>query len=173
MSPSPSFLWIRGIVGQHIRDHSKIQPFKIWLYLITKMTEKTLNPVKMKWDAATEAKLLKQIIKNAKLGKKDHEELAEFMGCTPRAIKEHIVVMQKPAPKHKSEDSAPSTPMKSAKGTPKKHTPVRKMAGNKKRHSSDGEDDNDEKVLEGLLAKRVKAETSNEIEVGDLSNDFI
>ncbi|OJD15677.1 hypothetical protein AJ78_04095 [Emergomyces pasteurianus Ep9510] len=136
------------------------------------MTEK--SPVKMKWNAATEAKLLKQIIKNAKLGKKDHEELARFMGCTPRAIREHISQMQKGAPAVESGVSAPSTPVKTAKVTPKKHTQIGSMVGNKKRQSSNEEDDGEENgQIADRLVKRAKYERSNEVEAEDLLSNYV
>ncbi|KKZ63226.1 hypothetical protein EMCG_02431 [[Emmonsia] crescens] len=125
-------------------------------------------PVKMKWDNATEAKLLKQIIKNAKLGKKDHEELAEFMGCTPRAIKEHISAMQKGAPNEETGSSGPSTPVKSAKSTPKKQTPASAAVGGKKRKSTMCDDENDHQVDDSPV-KKVKAEISNWAEVKKLN----
>ncbi|PGH06043.1 hypothetical protein GX51_02634 [Blastomyces parvus] len=121
------------------------------------MAEKT--PMKMKWDHAAEAKLLKQIIKNAKLGKKDHEELAEFMGCTPRAIKEHIASMQKAAtPKDASGGSGSPSPRKNGKSTPEQRTPASRKGSNKRKSASE-DDEND--LVDDSPLKKVKAEDSD------------
>ncbi|EEQ90527.1 hypothetical protein RJZ56_005203 [Blastomyces dermatitidis] len=118
------------------------------------MAEKTT--MKMKWDHATEAKLFRQIIKKAKLGKKDHEELAKVMGCTPRAIREHIIWMQKAAPKEESDDAGSPSPVKRAKTTSEKRTPASEKVGSKKRKNTSDDDEND--LLDNSPLKKVKAE---------------
>ncbi|KAG5288118.1 hypothetical protein I7I48_10220 [Histoplasma ohiense] len=127
--------------------------------------------MKLKWDHATEVKLLMQIIKNAKLGKKDHEELAEYMGCTPKAIKEHLFFMRKASLKAESSGSGPSTPEKGTgeKPTPEKRTPASGKLGSKKRKSA-GDDDSKTLVDESPV-KQVKTEYLNGIEIKDLCKD--
>ncbi|PGH18808.1 hypothetical protein AJ79_00221 [Helicocarpus griseus UAMH5409] len=48
----------------------------------------------------------RQIIKHAKLGKKEYEELGLFMGCTPNAIKHQVIIMQNLTPKKRTPASA-------------------------------------------------------------------
>ncbi|EGC48172.1 conserved hypothetical protein [Histoplasma capsulatum var. duboisii H88] len=122
--------------------------------------------MKLKWDHATEVKLLMQIIKNAKLGKKDHEELAEYM-----AIKEHLFFMRKASLKAESSGSGPSTPEKGtgAKPTPEKRTPASGKLGSKKRKSA-GDDDSKTLVDESPV-KQVKTECLNGIKIKDLCKD--
>lgn len=72
--------------------------------------------------------------------------------------------MQKGTPNEETGDSGPSTPVKSAKSTPKKQTPASARAGGKKRKSTIYDDENDHHVDDSLV-KKVKAEISNGAEV--------
>ncbi|KAL1959058.1 hypothetical protein VTO42DRAFT_3299 [Malbranchea cinnamomea] len=89
----------------------------------------------VQWTDRANAKLLKAIIKKAKLTKQDYEYLAEIIGdgCTPKAVSNHIyrlmngkgddmgdgAVTPDSTPK-KQAKSKPSTPAKSPKVTKRK-----------------------------------------------------
>ncbi|KLJ06304.1 hypothetical protein EMPG_10288 [Blastomyces silverae] len=73
----------------------------------------------MTWDSPTDAKLLRGILKYAKLGKKGYKELADYMGteCTPMAIQKRIQRLQGAAAKDTPESSPPLTPRQSGKSS--------------------------------------------------------
>ncbi|KAL2361897.1 hypothetical protein RJZ56_005204 [Blastomyces dermatitidis] len=72
--------------------------------------------MRMTWDSPNDAKLLRGILKYAKLGKKGYQELADHMGngCTAMAIQKRIQKLQGAGAKDASESSPRLTPNQSA-----------------------------------------------------------
>ncbi|PGH33826.1 hypothetical protein GX50_03395 [[Emmonsia] crescens] len=125
--------------------------------------------MRMTWNAPTDAKLLRGILKYAKLGKQGHKELAAYMGngCTAIAIQKRIQRLQGNGPKDASEASPPPTPEQNEKApSGKASTPTNRMAtngtpgsspiGTKKRKVPADDDDEDEDSTYGSPTKRLK-----------------
>ncbi|KAK2789329.1 hypothetical protein FQN53_002171 [Emmonsiellopsis sp. PD_33] len=119
----------------------------------------------IKWDAENQAKLFRRIIKNAKLGKKDHEELGDYMG------KQYIGKIQRAGPEDDPKTPAPSSPAASDKQTPKKRTPAASGSGTgsgKKRKNQASDGSNGDPFVDGSpTIKRVKEEGRNVVKVED------
>ncbi|OJD15678.1 hypothetical protein AJ78_04096 [Emergomyces pasteurianus Ep9510] len=71
--------------------------------------------MRMTWDPRTDAKLLRGILKYTKLGKKGHEELAAYMGCTVIAIQKRLQKLLATTPRDAPAASPPSTPVQKEK----------------------------------------------------------
>ncbi|KAK2805108.1 hypothetical protein FQN50_006353 [Emmonsiellopsis sp. PD_5] len=124
----------------------------------------------IKWDAEMQAKLFRKIIKNAKLGKKDHEELGEYMGCSAAAIKQYIGKIQRAGPDDDPKTPTPSSPAGSDKQTPKKRTPAASGSGTgsaRKRKNQAFDASNEDPFVDGSPIKRFKAEGDNGVKIED------
>ncbi|KAK2805107.1 hypothetical protein FQN50_006352 [Emmonsiellopsis sp. PD_5] len=131
-----------------------------------------------KWTPEIEAQLLRGIIKHANLTGKEYDELAEYLGnqFTPRAIKEHIIIMQKAAPPPMAETTDPSNPITTQKATPQKRAPRtpkgEKASGSgntsgKKRKAKAQTSDDDSPLADGSPIKRVKPEQRAAVKAED------
>ncbi|EEH43504.2 uncharacterized protein PADG_08429 [Paracoccidioides brasiliensis Pb18] len=120
----------------------------------------------MTWDAPTDAKLLRGILRYAKLGKKAHEELAAYMGleCTAIAIKRRIEKLQSFGFKNQLGTSSVSSPSPNGKfNNSPNHTSANGASGSsvketRKRKLTVINDNSDEDESRNSHSKRIKSE---------------
>ncbi|PGH06042.1 hypothetical protein GX51_02633 [Blastomyces parvus] len=134
----------------------------------------------MTWDSPTDAKLLRGILKYAKLGQKGYQELADYMDteCTATAIRRRIEKLQEVGTKDASESSPPLTPNQSGKSSRGQTSalvsrttidgavgPSTPTAKKRKVVAQDHSEDEDEDSTYGSPTKRLKAGKTEKIKL--------